>query len=624
MTGKEKNIFRTDINGLRAYAVLFVILFHFDIPGFSGGFIGVDIFFVISGFLMTQILVNSMNKIEISSNVGWLLNFYIGRAKRIAPALIILCGVLLAIGWFFLLSYDLRKLAAQTVAALTFLSNIKFWGDGDGGYFDASVQYKPLLHTWSLSVEWQFYLLYPLLLLCIWRLFQSTRSRFITVTALLIISFILSATISSAKPAFAFYLLPTRAWELLAGALVFMAPKFHPKKNILDLVEAAGFLLILSSVFIFDDKIVWPGYLALLPVLGSMLILFAERQDSPWFRPTAIQALGTWSYSAYLWHWPMVVALAYFELLNDWRFSIPTLVLSILFGWASYVLIETSTRRALSRLTPVYASASIAIAAFGIILPALVIHKMNGAPQRTMPFNLSQFDASFHPRRDECSSIGNSFKSCIYGEGVPKALLVGDSHAGSAVTAVQLALPSNTSLVSFSYPGCTTLFNKQTTSPCDNFNEKALYQLTRSFDSKIPLIIANRTDDSNSDYINNIVTSVCLVTKNREVWLMRPIPEMPLDVPRVAAYRSLFNRSPDDISVSLSDYHHRHNFVWKAQDKAAAQCGAHILDPLPYLCNTTKCDGLRDGRPLYYDANHLSEYGNKIIAPMFHSIFVKK
>ncbi|OZB49599.1 MAG: hypothetical protein B7X60_00555 [Polynucleobacter sp. 39-45-136] len=400
-------------------------------------------------------------------------------------------------------------------------------------------------------------------------------------------------------------------------------PTFYLKPNILRFVEASGFALILSSIFMFDDKVVWPGYLALLPVLGSVLILLTAQQDSPWFRPRAVQELGSWSYSIYLWHWPMVVALAYLELLNDLRFSLPTLALSILFGWASYALIETSTRRVLSRLKPAYVFASIAIATLVVILPALVIHKLNGAPQRKMAFNLNQYDAGFHPRRDECSSIGSSVKSCVYGQGAPGALLVGDSHAGSTVTALQLALPNDMSLVSFSYPGCTTLFNSQSTTPCDNFNQKVLEQLTANFDSKIPLIIANRIDDSKSDYINNIVASVCLVTKKRQVWLMRPIPDMPFDPPRSAAYRSLLNRSPDEISVSLSDYHYRHNSVWKAQDEAVAKCGARILDPLPYLCDATKCNGLLDGRPLYYDANHLSENGNEKIAPMFQSIFRK-
>ena len=156
--------FRKDINGLRAYAVLAVMLYHFQIPFFNGGFVGVDVFFVISGYLMTRIILQGMEK-----GNGWLLNFYYGRARRIIPAVLVLCAVLLFLGWFLVLPEDYRKLAKHSVAALTFSSNVTFWKES--GYFDVASHEKWLLHTWSLSVEWQFYLLYPLILWVARRLF---------------------------------------------------------------------------------------------------------------------------------------------------------------------------------------------------------------------------------------------------------------------------------------------------------------------------------------------------------------------------------------------------------------------------------------------------------------------
>jgi peptidoglycan/LPS O-acetylase OafA/YrhL len=154
--------FRSDINGLRAWAVVAVILYHFDVPGFGGGFVGVDVFFVISGFLMTGIVVDGLERGEFS-----LLAFYLARASRILPALIVVCTVLLMLGWWVLLRLDYTELGLDAVFSLAFLSNIKFWREA--GYFDAASHDKWLLHTWSLAVEWQFYLLLPLVLLAMWR-----------------------------------------------------------------------------------------------------------------------------------------------------------------------------------------------------------------------------------------------------------------------------------------------------------------------------------------------------------------------------------------------------------------------------------------------------------------------
>lgn len=264
MRGVETK-FRSDINGLRAYAVLAVTLFHFQIPGFDGGFVGVDVFFVISGFLMTQILVNRMKFLESESWPSLLFDFYLSRASRILPALVTLCTILLLAGWFFLLSYDLRKISAQTVSALTFLSNVKFWGDADGEYFDSVSHEKFLLHTWSLSVEWQFYLFYPLVVLFIWHMFRSERYRYSAIASLFMASLALSIIVTPYKPTFAFYLLPTRTWELLAGALVFLMPARQCTPRIAQITESAGFLLIFLSVVLFNKAAVWPGSQPLCP-----------------------------------------------------------------------------------------------------------------------------------------------------------------------------------------------------------------------------------------------------------------------------------------------------------------------------------------------------------------------
>lgn len=617
-----KENFRYDINGLRAYAVLAVTMFHFRVPGFEGGFVGVDVFFVISGFLMTQILVNRIRANDGNDQGKWLLYFYLSRACRILPALIFLCAFLLVAGLLLLLSYDLRKLSSQIVASLSFLSNFKFFNDGDGAYFDAVSQNKFLLHTWSLSVEWQFYLVFPIILLIICNISNNSKIRLVTIFTLFTVSFAISVFITPFKPQFAFYLLPTRAWELLAGSLVFLAPSLRfPQCLTARSIETVGFLLISTSIIFFDETSTWPGFAALLPVLGTSLVLFVALQDSRWTRLRGLQAIGNWSYSIYLWHWPLAVALVYLEVESELSFSMMALIFSIFIGWISFTWVEKPTRRVLSRINPMFAFLSIAIPALIIIFLSLVIHQMNGVPGRKMPFNLDRFEARYHSRRDECLSTGKKFKECIYGHGNLEAILLGDSHAGSMVTAIQQSLPNNGSLVAFSFPGCVTLFDDSLESDCSRFNWKALQLLNKSFNPNIPLLIVNRLDDSKTDYLQNIVNTACIVASSRPVWLVRPLPEMSVEVPRISAYRYMLGRSIEDISVTLTEYHLRHKLVWEAQDKAAAQCGVRILDPLPYICDTNKCSGLYAERPLYYDADHLSEYGNEFLVSMFRKVF---
>lgn len=200
--------FRTDINGLRAWAVISVLLYHFGISGFSGGFVGVDLFFVISGFLMTSIIIKGLE-----GNKFLIMSFYAARARRIVPALTALCLFLSVIGYWVLAPLDYKMLATHAIAALGFFSNIKFWSEA--GYFDVSSHEKWLLHTWSLSVEWQFYLVLPVLLAAVWHFRPGRTPQFSVTLAGCLLSFATAVAITPQSSSAAFYLLPTRAWEML-------------------------------------------------------------------------------------------------------------------------------------------------------------------------------------------------------------------------------------------------------------------------------------------------------------------------------------------------------------------------------------------------------------------------
>ncbi|MFT6212948.1 MAG: peptidoglycan/LPS O-acetylase OafA/YrhL, partial [Alphaproteobacteria bacterium] len=321
--------FRKDINGLRAIAVIAVVLFHFNASWISGGFAGVDVFFVISGFLMTGIIFRGIEQGNFS-----ILKFYVARANRIIPALAALCLALFIWGWFYLTPYDYKALGKHIASSMFFLSNIAYWKEA--GYFDAASHEKWLLHSWSLSAEWQFYIIYPLILVGI-RKFMSVKALKLMVLLGVILGFMLCVVVTYKAPNPAYYLLPTRAWEMMIGGVAYLYPFAIAEKR-KKFLEWSGLLLIIASYFLISKENPWPGYLAFFPVLGSFFIIQAGRNNSFVTGNFIFQKLGAWSYSIYLWHWPLVVAIYYFSL-ND-VFIYIGIALSILLGFLSNRYIE--------------------------------------------------------------------------------------------------------------------------------------------------------------------------------------------------------------------------------------------------------------------------------------------
>ncbi|PCK33169.1 acyltransferase family protein [Pseudoalteromonas piscicida] len=322
--------FRKDINGLRAIAVIAVVLFHFNSNWAPGGFAGVDVFFVISGFLMTGIIFKGLDQGNFS-----ITQFYIARANRIIPALGALCFALLVFGWFFLPPIDYAALGKHAASSIGFVSNITYWRES--GYFDAASHEKWLLHTWSLSVEWQFYIIYPLVLVAM-RKFISLKTMKMVILIGATLGFILCVLATYKFPNPAYYLLPTRAWEMMLGGVAYLYPlNFSESRK--KVVEWTGLILIvLSYIFISQDNL-WPGYLAILPVFGTFLLIQANRNDSIITGNAVFQSIGKWSYSIYLWHWPIVVAIYYFSL--SAYFTYLGLLISILLGFLSSRYIES-------------------------------------------------------------------------------------------------------------------------------------------------------------------------------------------------------------------------------------------------------------------------------------------
>jgi peptidoglycan/LPS O-acetylase OafA/YrhL len=647
-----RSAFRYDINGLRAWAVLPVVLFHFGIPGFSGGFVGVDVFFVISGFLMTGIVVSALERDRFS-----LLDFYLSRAVRIVPALLALCAVLLAVGWFWLVSIEYRTLSLNVVSALTFVSNVQFWRGS--GYFDTASHEKWLLHTWSLSVEWQFYLLLPLAAAFAWR--WRRRAGVCALLAVVCVASLACSVYASGRwPAAAFYLLPSRAWELLVGGMVWLfTGRRQLPAALAGALEGVGLALIALAVVRFDSGLRWPGGFAIVPVLGAALVIAVSRQRSPFTGNSVAQWLGTRSYSLYLWHWPVVVLLVYSDRQHDPVSVASGIAAALLLGEASYQFVERPSRGHLSRFAKPVRLLCLGAALGGLTLGA-VAARYQHVPNRVPP----QWDMAadeqldYSPVRDQClPTSGGTSPACLFGSGPLRAVVLGDRHADAMVSAVQQALSAG-AVMELSYSGCPTLYGEHAVpgsqdadQQCADFNDRALRKLA-SLDPAIPVFIVNRTSDYAfgpidgsalshhpliyfsrvydsptpaflAEFAQHLVASACLIAKSRPVYLVQPVPEMPFDVPQAMARQLMFRRGNADLSISLADYNRRNAFVRTAQEAAAAQCGVKVLDPERWLCDRGRCWASQQLRPLYYDADHLSEFGNKRLVPMFREAFAQ-
>ncbi len=295
--------YRPEIDGLRALAVIPVVLFHAGIAGFSGGFVGVDIFFVISGYLITSIILNEQQKDSFT-----LAGFYERRARRILPALMLVVLLSAVAAWYLLLPAELVDFGESLASVGVFASNILFWTQSD--YFATTSEFIPLLHTWSLAVEEQFYLIFPVFM--IFTLAWTKTKRLSVLTLVAILSLIFCEWAWRNAPEANFFLAPSRVWELMAGVLCafYLQQARDPKLLIRQLASLAGLLMLVYSIAFFDKSIPFPSLYALIPVVGTVLIiLFTDKNTlvGKILSLPFIVGVGLISYSAYLWHQPLFV-----------------------------------------------------------------------------------------------------------------------------------------------------------------------------------------------------------------------------------------------------------------------------------------------------------------------------
>lgn len=638
--------FRSDINGLRAWAVVSVVLYHFGVPCVQGGFVGVDVFFVISGFLMSGIILKGMEAGRFSV---W--RFYWARARRIVPALVVLCVAVLCLGWFLLMSSEYQTLGRHARDSLFFTSNLQYLSES--GYFDSDSHEKWLLHTWSLSVEWQFYLLFPLFLLLIGRIFSAPRAIAAAVLMLLVASFVWCLVLTCNQPAAAFFKLESRAWEMLAGAALFVCPLSLGTQTQRRIASRLGLVLILASVVLFTPESLWPGWGALLPVAGAVLVLLARDESSIWTGSGLAQWLGDRSYSIYLWHWPVFVLLAYFGIDDQYLWMLLGISVSLVLGHFSYLLVEVPSRNFLSRKSADFRGFLwLSFVAVTVMVASQHVRK-TGVVER-LPEAVRKVDSArldVNPRREECQ---DARASCTYGGDHLELIIVGDSHADTIVTAVMDSLDEPAGLLYKGESGCLVMAGARRIrehKDCERLNRWVLEELPETLPGK-PVLLVNALSGyalGSGDSYENVgrpsvyfqqehllssaefreefrqgyIDTACRIAQTHRLYVMRPLPEMPGHVPNVVG-RAMLRGDSIKIHQTLQDYRKRNDFVWSLQDEAAEKCGVTILDPLPYLCGDDRCVGANDGVLYYSDTDHLTQSGNRRLIPLFADAFKRK
>ncbi len=637
--------FRKDINGLRAIAVIAVVLFHFNASWMPGGFAGVDVFFVISGFLMTGIIFRGVEQENFS-----ILKFYVARANRIVPALAVLCFALLVFGWFYLTPLDYRALGWHVGNSMGFLSNIIYWRES--GYFDVASHEKWLLHTWSLSAEWQFYITYPIVLVAMKR-FISLKAMKMTVLVGTVLGFIFCVIATYKWPNPAYYLLHTRAWEMMTGGVAYLYPlKLEQnKKKVFEWVGLA--LIILSYIFISKENL-WPGYLALIPVLGAFLLIQAQRNDSIITNNIIFQLLGKWSYSIYLWHWPLVVAIYYFSLNTQFVYS--GIVLSIILGFLSNKYIESIRLKNdfngifnYLRCKPLYM-----VAFVGLLGGATFISR--GFEWHYSNKVVLASNEAFNNNPYKCMADRN-FPCYIGNNNNVKAIIIGDSHANALITSLSSAFDLERSgIIALTKAGCPFILDIKLIrggTDCLEENKRRLKFLkeehintsifwvarssvyikgqsnpdrVRDIRDTKPLIYFSeyKYDKVNKDLLNEIEMALDRtlneISESRDIYIVLPIPEMRTNVPKKMSRSLVLHDKIDPIGIDKSLYTDRNKeMIELFNDLSNKLSNVKLLDPAVYLCEGDTCYGEYKGRPIYSDGDHLSEFGNKLLTPMFLS-----
>lgn len=668
--------YRKEIDGLRALAVLPVILFHAGFTTFSGGFVGVDIFFVISGYLITTIIVDEMDRGSFS-----LLNFYERRARRILPALFFVMLLTLPFAWFWMLPPGLKDYSKSLIAVPLFASNVLFYLTS--GYFDTASELKPLLHTWSLAVEEQYYLIFPAFLMLTWKFGKRWIFSLLLVAA--IISVIGAQWGSANHPNFTFYLLPTRGFEILIGALIAL---YFDRKNHMaavsqassQLVSIAGLTLILYAIFAFDRSTPSPSLYSLLPTIGTGLILISSNDKNIVGRllgSKLMVGIGLISYSAYLWHQPI---FAFARLRSLFGFEYPNqllmVVTSLFLAYLTWKFIENPFRNR-KFISSSFIFKFLLMGSLSFIILGSVTYLENGFRniKDRVPPNIKwlSLGEKLDINGDICKPIAyekTGISICYFGDldSSKKIILYGDSHSQA------ISQYLNEAFIELKIKGVKVAIDRCEVIPNLRLYEKNKTDITdrciNSFSAMLSFIkknnaevivasrwtlklypIKNQIEDMPSknseggiendagyrEYVSvndgklsfsgldkkialtNFLDGLLSVT-NR-LYFVYSVPEVSWDIARknILYYRN--NGTPlNEISIPHSDFKKRNQFVNSIFKEYEEHSNFIAIKPENIFCDTyikDRCVAQYQSIPYYYDDDHLSDVGSKLIIDNF-------
>lgn len=636
-----------------------MVLYHFGVPGLGGGFVGVDVFFVISGFLIGGLLWSELRE---TGRIA-LGRFYMRRVRRLAPAFFAMAIASSVFAWLVLLPFEFREFGKSLIAATLWLSNVQFWREA--GYFDVAAASKPLLHTWSLSVEEQFYVVLPLALLAL----RIVRGA--TIPALILIwlaSAIACIAMTPTHPEATFFLFPFRAWELLTGVLLAIAVRNRSLQLWPGLSWIGLALIAISIVAVRSDG--FPGWQAILPVAGATLLLANAGQNNLTNRLLALKLpvfVGLISYSLYLWHWPVLILSRYWQDGHASPFEIVGwLAIAAALSILSWALIEKPLRHAHWIGAPLFLAGSVAAGLVVLTFGGLV-YVRDGLANRFPVEVRAHIDASQDFLQDwsRCGTAASGplagIETCAIGpEGAPKVLIWGDSHLRALMDGLALAADeAGTPGMIIWRGGCPPLFgvakDESASTPSQDAScLRANNQLEQAFaemDSIERVLLVGRwsyyaegkgigrdaanqitlrpapgsglRDDDQAALFHQALEETVRTLKDDfgEVHVLRQVPEIPdYNAGEMARVLAHGRTSPAEITAAFS----AKSEVLAARVMAAETClyplAAQglitLIDPWPRLC-PERCSVMMDGRPVYFDNNHINNTGARALRDLF-------
>ena len=631
--------YRPEIDGLRAIAVLPVLFFHANLPFFTGGFVGVDVFFVISGYLITSIILTELNAQNFS-----LISFYERRIRRVFPALYLVVLTSIPFAWWFLLPKDMQNFAESVVSIPLFLSNFLF--ESQSGYFDPGVETKPLIHTWSLAVEEQYYLLFPALMIFFQR--YSTTRQVVILTMLCMLSLLLAEWGVANAPSDAYFLLPARMWELLAGAIAafYLTQKGAPFAN--EPLSVLGMLLIFVGVFAFDSDTPFPGLSAALPVFGTVLVIMFCSTGlivHSLLSNRVLVGIGLISYSLYVWHQP-VLAFAKYQYFDEMSIPISLALLGLSFALSllswRYVERPFRNRARLSRRF-VFTSAFL----FSVLLVSLGLF---GTLKKGDLYRFSPevMQISTPPGGILCPFDDDG--KCVLGDKQerPSVLIIGDSHVSVLQQNLDRSLKGlGVSAVVFTSSWCPPFLDvfrsDDSTRDCATTMSKAFDRALGDDTIKSVILHAEwanyaqgtRWKTRDTRYFFDELTSNTSIDENKRVFergvtrtvealsdagkrviIVKSVPEYDVLLPNYLA-RSFERHGKlvlGDAGITTVEYSQRNEEVEQAFQKLPKDSGLAFVETFDVFCPEGQCKAFdAKNNVLYNDANHLSLYGARML-----------